>query len=331
MRVGRTHGTHLMAECNGVVQNLQSRRDMDGACAGIDRGSASVGRIGKAVIDKSDCRINEALIDFHGADLNLACLTGEGEQKMTASEMVCDAPKPMRTAREDLAAALRWTARLNMHEGIANHYSLAVTPDGQRFLMNPFGRHWSRMRASDLVELDAGARPDSLGDRVDPTAWAIHGALHRTVPQARCVMHLHPRYATVLACLADPTLPPIDQNTMRFFNRVAVDAGFDGMGLGEEAERIATCLGNRSVLLMGQHGVLVAGPSVAWCFDTIYYFERAAETYILALSTGRPLAIASDDVAEKTARQWEDYPGFSEKHLAAIRAVLDDEDVDYRH
>jgi ribulose-5-phosphate 4-epimerase/fuculose-1-phosphate aldolase len=233
--------------------------------------------------------------------------------------------------RRDLAAALRWTARLNMHESIANHYSLAVSPDGRKFLMNPYGRHWSLMRASDLLEVDADAPPADVGDTIDPTAMAIHGALHRTVPHARCIMHLHSKYATALACLRDPVLPPIDQTTMRFFNRVAVDDGFDGMGLGEEAERIARVLGNRSILIMGQHGVLVVGPSVAQCFDDIYHFERGAETYITALSTGRELAVASDAVAEKTARQWEEYPGFAEKHLSAIRAVLDEQEPAYRN
>ena len=231
--------------------------------------------------------------------------------------------------RRQLAAALRWTARLNLHEGIANHFSLSVADDGATFLMNPYGRHWSKMRASDLLELDARSEPDGLGGDLDPTAWSIHGALHRKVPHARCVMHLHPKYSTALACLEDPTLPPIDQNSMRFFNRVAIDKGYDGMGLGDEAERIAQILGNRSVMMMGQHGVLVAGPSVAQCFDDIYYFEKAAETYMIALATGRQLNVASDAVAEKTAQQWEDYPGAADKHLAAIRNLLDEDEPDY--
>lgn len=231
--------------------------------------------------------------------------------------------------RRDMAAAFRWTARLNMNEGIANHYSLAVSPDGAKFLMNPFGRHWSKMRASDLVELDANAEPDDVGGDIDPTAWAIHGAMHRKVPHARCIMHLHSKYATALAVLSDPTLPPIDQNSMRFYNRVANDDGFDGMGLGDEAERLARVLGNRSIMMMGQHGILVAGPTVAQCFDDIYYFEKAAETYITALATGKELNVASDAVAEKTARQWEDYPGAADKHLSAIREVLDEDEPQY--
>ena len=232
--------------------------------------------------------------------------------------------------RRDLAACFRWAARLNLHEGIANHFSAALSDDGATFLLNPYGRHWSKLRASDLLLLDSEQEPTGLGGRVDPTAWAIHGALHRKLPQARCVMHLHPKHATALACLKDPSLPPIDQNTMRFYDRVAIDQGFDGMGLGAEAERLAGTLGDKSVLLLGSHGLLTAAGSVAEAFDLLYYFERACETYLTALATGRELNLASPAVAEKTARQWAGYPGFADKHLAAIRAVLDEEEPDYR-
>jgi len=232
--------------------------------------------------------------------------------------------------RRDLAAALRWSARLNMHEGIANHFSVAVSDDGSHFLLNPNGVHWSKIRARDLLELDANGEVGEINGSVDPTAWAIHGAMHRKVPHARCIMHLHSKYATALACLKDPSLPPIDQNTMRFYNRVSVDSGFDGMGLGDEAERMADTLGNKSILMLGQHGILTVGPSVAHAFDDIYYFERSAETYMTAMATGKELNIASPDVAEKTAQQWEEYPGAAANHMKAIRAVLDEEEPEYR-
>ncbi len=92
-------------------------------------------------------------------------------------------------ARCDLAAIFRWTAREDMHEGVANHFSYAVSADGQKFLMNPFGRHFSKMRASDLLLLDANELSDEMSELVDPTAWAIHGAMHRNNPQARCIVH----------------------------------------------------------------------------------------------------------------------------------------------
>jgi ribulose-5-phosphate 4-epimerase/fuculose-1-phosphate aldolase len=236
----------------------------------------------------------------------------------------------LKQERQDLAAAFRWTARLNMHEGIANHFSLAVSDDGARFLLNPYGRHFSRMQASELLLLDANNPDHGNADNIDPTAWCIHGAIHRKVPHARCILHVHSKYATALSCLKDSTIPPIDQTTMRYFNRVAVDDGFDGMGLGNEAERLAGTLGNHSTLIMGNHGVLVVGETVARTFDNLYYFERAAETVITAYQTGQPLRIASDEIAEKTARQWESYPNFGENHFAALKEILDREEPEYR-
>jgi ribulose-5-phosphate 4-epimerase/fuculose-1-phosphate aldolase len=236
--------------------------------------------------------------------------------------------------RADLAAAFRMAARLGLHEGVANHFSYAVSDDGRRFLMNPFGRHFASIRASELLLLDADdddtmERPE----RPDPTAWAIHGAMHRNLPQARCVLHVHSKYATALASVEADGLPPIDQNTMRFFNRVALDNGFGGMGLGDEAERLTTTLGDNRVLLMGNHGVMVVGENVARAFDELYYFERACETYVTALATGLPLRIASDEVAETTAGQWEDYiqrVGIADAHLRELRKILDHEEPDYR-
>ena len=236
--------------------------------------------------------------------------------------------------RINLAAVFRMAARLDMHESVANHFSYAVSDDGSQFLVNPFGRHFSNIRASELLLLDA--RDDSTMDKPnapDPTAWAIHGAMHRNAPQARCVLHVHSKYATVLASIERDSLPPIDQNTMRFFNRVSLDDGFDGMGLGDEAERLTTTLGNNRVLIMGNHGVMTVGESIAKAFDELYYFERACETYITALMTGESLRIASAGVAEKTARQWEDFVNRSnvaDVHLSELREILDREEPDYK-
>ncbi|NWA03600.1 class II aldolase and adducin N-terminal domain-containing protein [Pseudomonas gingeri] len=232
--------------------------------------------------------------------------------------------------RSQLACAFRWAARLGLHESIANHFSVAVSDDGRDFLINPYGRHFSRIRASDLLLVKAD-EPTTLDrpDAPDITAAALHGALHRNQPQARCILHVHSKYATALACLADSRLPPIEQNSMRFFERVVIDEGFDGMGLGDEAERVGRLLGDKPILLMGNHGLLVAAPSVAQAFDDLYYFERACEVYITALSTGRPLRIASDEVARKTARQWLDYPGFAEKHFAALLGIMQEEEPEF--
>ncbi len=234
--------------------------------------------------------------------------------------------------REDLAATFRYFARLNMHESVANHFSLAVSPDGRQFLMNPRGRHFSRIRASDLMLLDAGD-PDTMrrNNAPDPTAWYIHSRIHRLVPHARCLLHLHPRYATALSALADSSMPPIDQNTMRFFGRLAIDEGFEGMGLSDdEGDRLAGHLGDANVLLMGNHGVLVAAPTVASAMDEMYYFERACETLMIAYASGQPLRVAPDHVAATTAKQWTDYGQLAIDHLSEVRAILDVQEPDYR-
>ena len=247
---------------------------------------------------------------------------------MTGAERAND---PYRDARIDLAAAFRWAARLDMHEAVANHFSLAVSQNGHTFLVNPHGRHFSRIRASELLLVDADD-PDTMNrpDAPEPTAWFIHGAIHRNVPQARCALHVHSRYATVLACLADSTMPPIDQNTMRFYGRLAIDETFGGLGLAEEGERISTTIGDNTVLVMANHGVMVVGETLAEAFDELYYFERACQTLITAYSTGRPLRIARHEIATLTAQQWLDYKDGPKNHFREIKAILDAEEPDYQ-
>ena len=234
--------------------------------------------------------------------------------------------------RVDMAAAFRWTARLNMHEGVANHFSLSVNDDGTKFLMNPNQVHFSRIKASDLLLLDAND-PDTLDKpgAPDPTAWGLHGSIHRLCPHARCAMHVHSIHATVLASLADSRLPPIDQNTATFYNRHVIDEEFGGLAFESEGKRCAAMLTDPKVktMIMGNHGVMVIGDTVAETFNRLYYFERAAETYIRALQTGQPLRALSDEIAEKTAQELEDYPEQDVRHLAELKAILDEEGSTY--
>lgn len=234
--------------------------------------------------------------------------------------------------RQDLAAAFRYFARLGMHESVANHFSLAVEPTGRYFLINPRGKHFSRMRASDLLLLDTEDASTLDGPNApDPTAWYIHSRIHANCPQARCIMHLHPRYATALASLKDSRMLPIDQNTMRFFGKLSIDEGFGGMGLSDdEGNRLAGLLGDNNVLLMGNHGVLVAADTVAMALDEMYYFERACETLMIAYASGKELRVVSDNVATVTQQQWAEYGQLAIDHLSEVRAILDEEEPQYR-
>jgi len=233
--------------------------------------------------------------------------------------------------RVDLAAAFRLSARYDWHEAVANHLSLAVSADGKTFLMNPRWRHFSRIRASELLLLNSDDtstmnRPDAP----DLTAWSIHGRMHATVPQARCIIHLHPTYATVLASLANPEILPIDQNTARFYNRVAFDMEYGGMAnTDQEGERLGRLLGNRQIMMMGNHGVLVCAETVAEAFDLTYYLERACRNLVLAYSTGQKLHVMSAAVAEKTAQEWEADRDQFHSHFAEMKEILDAEDPSY--
>jgi ribulose-5-phosphate 4-epimerase/fuculose-1-phosphate aldolase len=170
-------------------------------------------------------------------------------------------------------------------------------------------------------------------DAPDPTAWGLHGAIHRNCAHARCVMHVHSVHATVLASLADSTLPPIDQNSAMFFRRHVVDTNYGGLAFEEEGERCSKLLADPKVkvMVMGNHGVLVTGDSVADTFDRLYYFERACETYIKALWTGKPLRMLSDAVAQRVAEEMEAYPvPQAARHLAELKLILDEEGSNYR-
>ncbi len=252
---------------------------------------------------------------------------------MTNAAEIQDSQDALSADRVDLAAAFRWAVRLNWHEAVANHFSLRLRGSGTQFLLNPRNRHFSRIRASDLQLFDA-TDPTTMSrdDAPDATAWGLHGSIHRHCPQARCALHLHPPFATVLACLADSTMPPIDQNSAQFFNRVAIDDAYGGLAFEDEGERCAELLSDpaKKVLIMGNHGVMVIGATVADAFHRLYYFERAAETLIRAYGTGRPLRVLSDAIAEKSAREQDVDRGQGARHLAELKAILDLEEPDYR-
>jgi ribulose-5-phosphate 4-epimerase/fuculose-1-phosphate aldolase len=260
------------------------------------------------------------------------CAEQESDMTAAASSVHRLDNLPHYAGRSDLAAAFRWTARLNMHEAVANHFSLAVNDDGSQFLMNPNQVHFSLITASSLLLLDAND-PKTMDrpDAPDPTAWGLHGAIHRRLPHARCVMHVHSIYSTVLASLADSRLPPIDQNCATFFNRYVIDENYGGLAFEDEGERCAKLLVNprHKVMIMGSHGVLVIGKDVADAFNRMYYFERAAETYIKALQTGQKLRVLSDEIAERVGQEIDDYPGQAERHFADLKTLLDRQEPDY--
>ncbi len=236
--------------------------------------------------------------------------------------------------QKDLAATFRWTARLNMNEGVANHFSACVPGSSHDFYVNKAGIHFSQIKASDLI-LVTKENIEQLRNKpeiVDSTAINIHGTIHKKVPHAKCIFHVHSKYSTALSTLKNAILPPIDQNTMRFFNRVSIYNEFGGMGFEDESTKMANALGNKQHMLLANHGIITTGETVSEGFDALYYFEKSAETYLTALSTNQELNIVSDEIAEKTAQEWANYPSdIARSHLDQIRLILDKEEPNYKN
>ena len=233
--------------------------------------------------------------------------------------------------RRRLAGAFRWAARVGLNEGVANHFSALVPGSDTRFLLNPLGRHFARMRASELLLLDAKQAGGEAHPDADRTAWYLHAHLHRLVPHAKVILHTHMPYATSLACLDGFELQMIDQSSCRFFGRVAYDRGYNGMFLDDsEGPRLARLLaGGVSTVFLANHGVMVVGESVADAFDELFYLERVAQLHVYALSTGRPLQIIPDHIAKLTCDQWQDYGEAAALHFQELLTILDDLEPGY--
>jgi ribulose-5-phosphate 4-epimerase/fuculose-1-phosphate aldolase len=227
-------------------------------------------------------------------------------------------------ARLDLCAALRSASRLELGEGICNHFSLALPGRPGHFLINPQGLHWSEVTPADLVVVDAQGRKVSGKHPVEPTAFFIHSAIHRGKSNAACVMHTHMPYATTLTVVHGGRLEWASQNALKFHNRVAYDEHYNGLALDEaEGERMCKEMRDADVLFLANHGVIVCGPTVAAAFDDLYYLERACMLQVLAAGSGKPLRIVPDDIAAKTGRQMNGESQQPALHLEALKRLLD--------
>jgi ribulose-5-phosphate 4-epimerase/fuculose-1-phosphate aldolase len=226
--------------------------------------------------------------------------------------------------RQDLSDAFRICHQFGWSESVGNHFSAAASADGAQFLLNAKWQHFATIKPADLLLLNSRDAAATSGPNApDASAWCIHGTIHRRLPEARVVLHCHSPYATALACLKDPTIVPIDNNTARFYGRTAYDLAFGGIAdAAEEGERIADVLGDKSVLVMGNHSVTIIGETVADAFEDLYFFEKAAQTLILAKSSGDPLAVLSDAVAHNTADGWRNYSGMAARHFDYLTAQL---------
>ncbi len=237
----------------------------------------------------------------------------------------------IRQARIDLAAAFRLAVRHGLSEGICNHFSLMLPSSEELFLINPYGLHWSEIRASDLLLLDGAGRTVEGAGEVEASAFNIHAAVHRAESKARCVLHTHMPYATALTMIEGGRLEPAHQTALRFHGAIAYDDRFNGLATDmAEGERMARLLDGKEVLFLANHGVIVTGATVGGAFDSLYYLERAAQAQCIALATGKPLRLVGDEIARKTRAEYAEFTAVhAERHFEALKRLLDRDEPNY--
>lgn len=235
-----------------------------------------------------------------------------------------------RAARVDLAAAFRLAVRLDLHEGVCNHFSFML-PDGQGFLLNRYGLHWSEVTASNLLALNAKGEVLEGEGEYEKTAFYIHSRIHLAHPRAACVLHTHMPYATALTLLEGGRLEMAEQNALRFHDDIAYDDVYNGLVVDDaEGDRLAGALGAKRVMFLASHGVIVVGESVADAFDSLYYLERACRLQVLARSMGGKLRAVRPEVVRSAYRMMrEDAAKYANAHFGALKRILDREEPGY--
>jgi ribulose-5-phosphate 4-epimerase/fuculose-1-phosphate aldolase len=224
---------------------------------------------------------------------------------------------PVRQAKVHLAAAHRLAVLHELDEGIDNHFTVTVPGHEDRYLILPFGLHWSEARASDMIVFDeSGATLEGEGV-VERSAQCIHAPVHR-ICGARVVMHTHQTWAYALNMLQDNRLLPSSQSAAFFYGRIAYDDTYTGSAdTIEEGERLARVIADRRVLFMKNHGVMVTGETVGQAYRRLYMLERVCRGQLLAMATGKPLGLLSDAVIAQVQG-----PHVDDRHPRAERERL---------
>jgi len=249
-------------------------------------------------------------------------------------QIVADAAHDVREAerwqaRVDMAAAHRLAVTHDFHEAIDNHSTLNVPGRPGRFYLNAFGLHWSEVTASNLIEVSFEGEVLAGKGIPDRSAVCIHAPIHRLVPGAECVLHTHMPYCTAITQLEDMTLEMTGQSALMFLDKIAYDTEYNGFADElAEGERMAAVMGDKPILMMANHGVVVTGRTVASAYRRLYFLERAARTQILSMSTGKPRKFVSAETIDKVRVQAAKPDPLLEMspadyYFAAMKRVLD--------
>lgn len=241
-----------------------------------------------------------------------------------------------REARVDLAAAHRLAVMHGLNEGIFNHLTLRVPGANDRYYQIPFGLHWSEVTASCFMEVGYdGARLAGEGE-IEQSCYCIHAPIHRLLPGAAAVFHTHMPFASALTRLEDPRILPIGQTEVAIVMQTAYDDSYGGPAFDPaEGERLAETIGDKTILMMANHGVLTTGRTIAEAYDRLYYLERAAQVQLYAMWTGQKLKQLPQQVIDATIAEFRSHRNYAGRkpaawHFDALKRILDRNEPDYK-
>jgi ribulose-5-phosphate 4-epimerase/fuculose-1-phosphate aldolase len=236
-----------------------------------------------------------------------------------------------RKARIELAAAYRIFNMLGWVEMIFNHITVRVPGPEVRFLINPFGLHYSEITASSLLLIDIDGNPVREAKYpVNRAGFVIHSAIHSEIEHAHCVMHTHTTSGIAVACLKGGLSSDNFYGAM-LHGQVAYHE-FEGITVEEgERERLVRSIGGKQAVILRNHGLLSWGPTVSEAFMVLWTLQRACDVQIAASAAGEVNPIRPE-VFEQTVREG----GPAEKRtcddvFAALQRQLDAKDPSYRN
>lgn len=196
-------------------------------------------------------------------------------------------------ARRQLAACYRVFDMLGWSEMIYNHITVKLPDQDGAFLINPYGLHFSEVKASNLVKIDIdGNKLDDSPYFVNLAGFTQHSVFHRHLPDAHCIMHSHTTAGMAVAAL-EGGLQPINFYACNFIGQIAYH-DFEGITVrAEEGARLIRNLGDKRVMLLRNHGILVMGATLPEAFLKHWALQRACEIQLATLSMGTPLPVAA--------------------------------------
>ncbi len=237
------------------------------------------------------------------------------------------------SARIKLAGMYRIFAYLKWDESIYNHISLRVPGEENHFLINPFGLHYSEVKASNLVKVDLDGNIIGPSDwPINPAGFTFHSAIHANIPDAHCVMHVHTT-PTLAVCCLEEGLSFSNFYSAQLYGKIAYH-DFEGITLHlDEGQRILDSAAGKPVLLLKNHGPVVIGTTLAQTFSLLWLLTRACEVQLQSMSMGKVIQIPKDilEKCTKDSLNFDPKFGAGEDALAAFLRLVEKQDPSFKY